>query len=196
MRRSLWALALLLAAAAPLAAQDDTAPEDGARAQALRREIEDRFAQRVKERLGLTDEQLAKLRATSATYGARRRELQARERSLRRALAGQLRPGVAADQDSVARLTSSLMDVRSAYAQTFRDEDREMSRYLNPVQRSQIFVMRERLAQRVREVSEQRREARAERLRRWEERRERREDRGGAPERARGRRAQGRRGPP
>jgi len=43
-----------------------------------------------------------------------------------------------------------------AYAQSFRDEMREHSKYLSPVQRAQLYVMRERLIQRVQEVREQR----------------------------------------
>src|SRR5262249_55607911 len=130
--------------------------EDPARAQELRQRIEDRFAQRVKEELGLSDEQLAKLRATSVTYGSRRRELEARERMLRSALAAQMRPGVAANQDSVSRLTDGLVNLRSSYAQTWRDENAEMAKYLTPVQRSQLLGMRERFMRRIQEIRQQR----------------------------------------
>jgi hypothetical protein len=157
--RRLWPALLAIAAlAAPLRAQEpgDAAADEPARAQALRRLIEDRFAARVKDRLALTDEQTAQLRTTVTTYGSRRRELEQRERTLRAALAGQLRPGVAADQDSVARLTDALLNVRSAYVETFRAENAELSKFLSPVQRSQLMVMRERLMRRVQEIRERR----------------------------------------
>jgi Spy/CpxP family protein refolding chaperone len=125
------------------------------RAQELRERIEERFAQRVQEQLGLSDEQTTKLRATSQEYGERRRTLEARERELRVALTGQLRPGVAANQDSVARLTKALVDLRVDYAKTWRDEMGEMS-YLTPVQRAQLYVMRDRLLQRVQEIRDER----------------------------------------
>jgi hypothetical protein len=159
MPRSLWGLALVAAiGASPALAQNPYTEDDPARVQELRQRIEDRFAARVKEELGLTNEQLAKLRATSQTYGGRRRELEARERTLRSALAAQMRPGVAANQDSVSKLTDGLVNLRSSYAQTLRDENGEMSKYLTPVQRSQLLAMRERFMRRIQEIRQQRRE--------------------------------------
>ena len=73
------------------------------------------------------------------------RRLEGRQLAIRRALALQLRPGTAADQDSVAKLTDDLLSGRVAYAQTFRDELTELKGYLNPVQRAQLMAMRERL---------------------------------------------------
>jgi len=125
------------------------------RAQELRERIEERFAQRVQEQLGLTDQQTTKLRATSRQYGDRRWGLEARERDLRLALTGQLRPGVAANPDSVARLTKALLDLRVDYAKTWRDEMDDLS-YLTPVQRAQLYVMRDRLLQRVQEIRDER----------------------------------------
>jgi Spy/CpxP family protein refolding chaperone len=160
--RPIRALPLLLAAslataplvAAPLAAQEPAA-DDGAQAATLRQRIEDRLAARVQEELGLTDDQVKKLRVTTAEYAERRREMQQREQELRRALAGQLRPGVAANQDSVSRLTSDLVDAKIALAETYRDELKALT-YLTPVQRAQFFALRERLLQRMQEIREQR----------------------------------------
>ena len=153
MRRLVLLLALSAAAGRAVAAQDpDTARPQ---AQALRQLIEERFAQRVQEQLALSDEQAAKLRATSQEYGERRRRMEARERELRVALTGQLRPGVAANEDSVTRLTKALVDLRVDYANTWRDEMNALS-YLTPVQRAQLYVMRDRLLQRVQEIRDQR----------------------------------------
>ncbi|HYC31195.1 MAG TPA: Spy/CpxP family protein refolding chaperone, partial [Gemmatimonadales bacterium] len=118
----------------------------------LRRRVDERFAARVREELGLTDQQSAKLRETATTFAGRRRELEARERTVRVALENQLRPGIAANRDSVARLTDALVDMRTAYAQSFRDEHREISKFLDPVQRAQLYMMRERLMRKVHEV--------------------------------------------
>ena len=155
MRPSLWSVVFVgLVAAAPARAQAVGADDDPARAQVLRQQIEDRFAARVKQELGLTDEQLAKLRATSVTYGNRRRDLQAQERLLRSSLAGQMRPGVAANQDSVSKLTDALVNLRTSYAQTLKEENAEMATYLTPVQRSQLLAMRERFMRRVQEIQQ------------------------------------------
>jgi LTXXQ motif family protein len=132
---------LLLAAAAPLRAQDDADP---ARADSLRSVIQERFARQVQQQLGLTQEQSDKMRATALTYFAKRRTLEIQERRLKQALATQMRPGQAADQDSVARLTDQLLTLKIQQVQSYRDELKEMT-YLTPVQRAQFFIMRERL---------------------------------------------------
>lgn len=175
MRRLRWHLVLAgLLAAAPARAQGvPPAGGDPARAQLLRQRIERRFAARVKEQLGLTDEQFAKLRATSQTYGGRRRDLEARERALRSALAEQMRPGVAANQDSVAQLTDALVGLRASYAKTFEEENAELATYLTPVQRSQLLAMRERFMRRIQEIRQARRQGIPLREQRREERRRR-----------------------
>ncbi len=151
---------LMLAAALTLGTADTAWPQhDTTRAgrEAMRHRIEERFATRVRQDLGLDDQQAARLRETANTFGTRRRDLESQERTLRSALESQLRPGVAADPDSVARLTDALVELRSAYAQTFRDEHREVSRFLDPVQRAQLYMMRERLMRRAHEVRGERR---------------------------------------
>lgn len=147
---SFWSLALALVPLCPAAAQKP-APASP-QADSLRQRIEERFTARAKAELGLTDDQAAKLRVSSREFGTRRRELQMRERGLREALGNQLRPGVAANQDSVARLTDAMIELRMNEAQSSRDEMKDLSRYLNPVQRGRLFVMRERFRDRVREV--------------------------------------------
>ncbi len=155
-----WWLALaVLFLVPPLRAQNQD-PDEPRRAEQLRQQVEGRFAERVRERLQLSDDQMTRLRGTARTYAARRRDLADRERGIRAALAEQLRPGVAADQDSVSRLTDALVAIRDSHAHTLRDENREMSQYLTPVQRSQLFVMRERLMRRAREIREERRDER------------------------------------
>jgi LTXXQ motif family protein len=121
-------------------------------ADSLRQEIEQRFAARVQQNLGLTNDQTAKLRTSSATFGGRRRDLRNKERALRDALDAQLRPGVAANQDSVTKLTDALVDLRVTSAQAAKDEMKDLSKFLNPVQRARLLLMRERFYHRVREA--------------------------------------------
>src|SRR5207249_7398734 len=131
MRLRAWViLGALLAAPAAAGAQDSM--PDPIRAERLRQLIEQRFGERLKEELGLTDEQASKLQVSLAGLAARRRGMEQDERRMRQALAAQLRPGVAANSDSVAKLVVALTDHRVAYAQTFKDEMRELSTILNP----------------------------------------------------------------
>lgn len=145
MARLLWCLLLLGAGAAPLAAQEPGPPPRGAE---LRERIEHRFAERIKAELDLTDEQAAKLKEVAKENGGRRRELRYRERALTGALDDQLAEGAAADQDSVARLTRALLDLRVEYARSWRDEMGKLS-FLTPVQRARLMIMRDQLLQRV-----------------------------------------------
>ena len=150
MRRMFLVAVMLTVGAAPLRSQQEDSVRP--RREELRRRLDERFASRVREELGLTDQQSARLRQTASTFAGRRRELEARQRSVRSALESQLQPGIAANRDSVARLTDALVDMRTAYAQSFRDEHREISRFLDPVQRGRLYLMRERLMKRVHEV--------------------------------------------
>jgi len=153
MRRFVFVgLALLTTVGAPLAAQDSTAP--GPRALALRHRIEERFAARIQEQLGLSNEQMTKLGATTMKFGGRRRDLEGRQLAIRRAMELQLRPGIAANRDSVAKLMDNLLGGRVAYAQTYRDESSELKTYLDPVQRAQLMTMRERLLRHARQFRE------------------------------------------
>jgi hypothetical protein len=140
----------------PIAAAAQDTVADPARAAQLRQIIEQRFGERLKEELGLTDEQGSKLRISLAGMAARRRGMEQDERKMRQALAAQLRPGVAANADSVARLVDALTAHRVAYAQTFKDEMRDLSTILNPVQRGQYLMLRDRLMQRAEEVLQRR----------------------------------------
>lgn len=154
MSNRMWGLvALASLLAAPLTAQQDGTPADAA---ALRQRIEDRFAQRVKEELGLDDAQAVKLREVAGGWAAKRRGYEADERSMKRALADQMRPGVAANPDSVNRLTQRLLDLRVTYAESYRSEYKELG-FLTPVQRAQFVALRERLLDAVRRIRDERR---------------------------------------
>ena len=143
---ALGLLALLLLAPS-LAGQEG---QDRPTRQQLMRQIEQRFMARATEQLGLDDEQAEKLRSTVTHFAIERRLLEQRERDVKRGLNGQLRPGVAADQDSLVVLLEALTETRMSYIQSFKDELTEMTEYLDPVQRAQYVMLRERLLEQIR----------------------------------------------
>lgn len=126
------------------------------RAEQLRVQLEQRFAERVRTQLGLTADQEAQVRAIMGTYAARRRDLESAERAMHQALMGQLRPGIAADEDSVTVLVDRIAASRISYATLFQEELRELTAVLSPVQRGQLFLMRDQLLMRAQELREQR----------------------------------------
>ncbi len=149
--RSAYLLSLLLLAPFGVAGAQQ-ADTGSVRRDSLRHQIEERFAARAQQDLGLTNEQTTKLRATSQQFGTRRAQLRTRGRQLREALTAQLQPGVAANQDSVAKMTDAMIALRTTEAQISRDEIKEQSKYLNPVQRARLYVMRERFSNRLKEM--------------------------------------------
>lgn len=153
MSRYSLVLVLLVGAAAPLPAQGPDTATDGPE---LRHRIERRFSERIREELELTDEQAAKLKEVAKQNGSRRRELRRRERALYAAIDRQLDAGPGADQDSVARMTREMLDLRVEYVQSLRAEMGKLT-FLTPVQRARLMVMRDRLLHRVHEMREDRR---------------------------------------
>ncbi len=154
MKRMAWVL--MLAAAVPLAAQEPTEPQDTAGAAQLRQQIEQRFHQIVRERLVLTDQQDAQLRATQEKFGAQRRDLMREQADHRQALDRQMQPGVAANPDSVQLHLQGIQRNQERLLRLQQDEDREMAGYLTPVQRAQYQMLRDRLANRLSELRRQR----------------------------------------
>ena len=138
----------LVLAPAGLAGQGPPEP----RSPGLRRELEQRFAAQMREQLQLTSEQEAKVRGVMSGYAEKRRDLESDERAMRQALNFQLRPGIAANADSVGKLVDAISAARVSYAKLIQDEMRELSAVLDPVQRGQLFLMRDRLLQRVQEL--------------------------------------------
>jgi Spy/CpxP family protein refolding chaperone len=98
----------------------------------------------MREALGLTDDQAAKLKATEQRFRGQRRDIMKRQGEITSALRVQLRPGVAANADSVRRLLDLREQNGAALAQLRRDENRELAGYLSPVQRAQLQLMGER----------------------------------------------------
>jgi len=152
-------MSVMFAVIAPLSAlvAQDPRPRDTSEAGRLRGQIEERFRQRVQEQLQLTPDQATKLQASQERFGTRRRELMRQQMERRRALEGQMQPGVAANADSVRKLMDAIHGGRAEMLKIDQDEDRELAGYLTPVQRARLVLMRERLHRRVNEMREQRR---------------------------------------
>ncbi len=126
---------------------------DPARRQQLMEQIQERFAQRVQARLGLTNQQMDRLRAEMRTDRDQHRQLGDQEQALRQAIGDQLRPGVAANQDSLSRLLDAVAANHVARAQLEQQELRNLS-FLTPVQKAQLLLMRQMLMQRVQTIRE------------------------------------------
>ena len=74
----------------------------------LQQQVVERLLENGRVQAGLNDEQFGRYREIARRSLANRNEMQRRERELWQALEGQMRPGVAADEDSVVALLDSL----------------------------------------------------------------------------------------
>jgi hypothetical protein len=148
-------LVTLVLPTAALVAQEPVA-QDTLEAEQLRGEIERRFAERVRQELALSDEQARKLWATQQRFGERRRGLVRSQAENLRALQRQMRPGVAANPDSVRFYMERRGAVRGELLRLEEDEDREMAGYLTAVQRAQYQFLRQRLLERAADIRRQR----------------------------------------
>lgn len=147
MRRiSLLLIALAVASTGMAVAQEGPGPEQ------LREQIMRRLFENYRAQAGLTPEQEVRFREVLQQSMRQRQELMRRERETWQALEGQMRPGVAANPDSVTRLMDGLVAVRAAQLDRLRAEHREYATFLTPVQRAQLFIMWERLEQQVEQV--------------------------------------------
>ena len=126
----------------------------GQRLQQLRAQIQERWDQRVRVELALTDQQMDRLRTTERASRDRRQALNDHEQDLRRAVGEQLKPGVAANADSLSRLLDAIAQNHVARAQEEQQELRDLAQFLTPVQRARLLIMRQRLMQNVQAIRE------------------------------------------
>jgi len=98
----------------------------------------------MREFLGLSDDQFTKFKATEQRFQDQREPVLKQRRDLTEALRAQLRPGVAANTDSVRKLLDARDQNAAKLGDLRRAESREMSAYLSPVQRAQLALASDR----------------------------------------------------
>ena len=136
---------LLITALAALAVQQVAAQEHPGRRQQLQQEVMRRFTENYRTQVGLDDEQFARFEETARQSMERRMEALQRERQLWMALQGQMRPGVAADADSLRTMMAALMDIQQERVDRAREEMAIYGEFLTPVQQAQLMLSLRRL---------------------------------------------------
>jgi hypothetical protein len=156
MRAFLLALVVGVVFAGPVGAQNQPGPQ---RRQLLQQVIE-RLLENGRVQAGLTDEQFGRYREIARRSIGMRNEIQGRERVLWRALEGQMRPGVAADEDSATALIDSLIAVPGQLVDLMQAEQREYGAFLTPVQRAQLMLIHRRFENNIQQILQRRRQNR------------------------------------
>lgn len=123
-----------------------------------RAELESRFRQQfarvVRQRVGLTEEQMARLGPVNERHSQQRRVVQMQERAARMSLQRVLRNPTLADSAEVSRLLQQLVEAQKRRAALLEAEQRELATIMTPIQRARYMALQEQ----VRRQLEQRRD--------------------------------------
>lgn len=160
MRRmvALVALAVLAGGTPAVAQQDAPSAADTAgvapnaetpERRQLEQQLRLRLGEVVRRQLRLTDQQYEQLQAVNKKYAAPRRDLNQRERYLRLSLRAELQLGDKADQAKVGGYLDQMNEVQQSRLQIFREEQKDLSGFLTPVQRAKYAALQEHLRNRL-----------------------------------------------
>jgi hypothetical protein len=147
---------VVAAAMAALTVTAVSAQQPGRRQRQLQQQVVQRLMQNFRAQAGLTDQEYEQFREVITRSFTQRTEIQLRERSLWLALDGQMRPGVAADADSLTRIMDSLVDVQSELVELQRRDQQEYAEFLTPVQRAQLMLTTRRLQNNIQGIMQRR----------------------------------------
>lgn len=146
----------LLVAAFPLAAQRGRGGGGmgGLRpAEALvRQRVVQILMNQARNTLALSDDQLPKVQQVVSDWAGKQLLLEQEERLLRGFLDAQMRPGVAANVDSLPRLVYGIGANRVRQAQSLDEETHQLGAILTPLQLAQFQLIQERLLKNIRDL--------------------------------------------
>lgn len=142
---------LLLAAGAPTVLAQPPAPRQGAARPALERQFREQVERHLRERVGLDDEQLRRLREVNARLEPRRAELMRAERAARLELRRRMQADTS-DQQRIASLLDELQRVQRSRLELVAGEQREIAAFMTPLQRARYSALQEQLWRRMEEL--------------------------------------------
>lgn len=118
----------------------------------LERRFRKRTAQVVRRRLELNDDQMGKLQASNQQFDQQRMALVAEERQTRQALRAELLAGNGANQQKVSGLLDQLLRLQRRRLDIVDNEQRELGKFLTPVQRAKYFGLQNEMRRRAQEL--------------------------------------------
>jgi len=154
-------LCCLMLVASQAGAQELAQPQRGARNDSANRarlesEIRRGFARVVRNRVGLTDAQMARLGPLSQKYEQQRRQLQMEERDARTTLRRTMRSERTADSAEVSRLLRTLVELQQRRTHILAAEQIELATIMTPIQRAKFMAMQEQIRRRLEQMRQRR----------------------------------------
>lgn len=130
-------------------------PDDPRRA-ALEKRLQARLLTIVRQRLSLTDEQVTRLQEVASKTEDERRALRRDELTARFAMRQELLAGNKASDTKVAELLEQLPKLERRRVDLMEKEQRELAKFLTPVQRARYFGLQDELRRSMQELQQQR----------------------------------------
>lgn len=160
------ALVLAVVAAAPRVTHAQVAPPASTDGRGMRpddprrAELEKLFQKRVeamvRQRLQLTDDQAIKLREVAGRAEGERRLLRRDEMVARKAMRDELLAGDNANVARVSELLDQMPKLERRRLELLEQEQRELSRFLTPLQRARYFALQDELRRGMQELQRRR----------------------------------------
>ncbi len=152
--RGLAAALMLSLGPLVLAAQEPGPPGPPPR-DSLEARVRERMAAAIQRQVGLNDDQMRRLTATTRKYEAQHRDLFVRERRARTGLREELELGDTTRQAQVQRLLDEMLQVQRQRFDLIEAEQKELATFMTPHQRARYFGMQEQIRRRVDEMRQQ-----------------------------------------
>ncbi|MBY0489076.1 MAG: Spy/CpxP family protein refolding chaperone, partial [Gemmatimonadaceae bacterium] len=130
-------------------------PDDPRRA-ALEKRLQERLLVVVRQRLNLTDEQVTRLQDVASKTEYERRALRRDELTARFAMRQELLAGDKANEAKVADLLEQLPRLERRRVDLMEREQRELAKFLSPLQRARYFGLQDELRRGMQELQQQR----------------------------------------
>lgn len=122
----------------------------------LEQRVRDRLGAVMKQRLGLTDQQLTKLQESNRRFEERRRALADQERDVRMSLRDEVIRGDTTRQSQVSALIDRMMKTQRDRVDLMEQEQKELAGFLTPMQRVKYFGAAEAVRGRMQQMRQQR----------------------------------------
>jgi hypothetical protein len=120
--------------------------------QRLEQQVRQQFWKAAKNRIGFTDDQMAKLEQTSLRFDQRRKALAQAERAQRVAMRREIMADSAVNQTALAGALDQLQQIQHRRADMLADEQKEYATFMTPLQRAKFLGLQEQVRKRMQEL--------------------------------------------
>ncbi len=136
-------------------AQPVTAPVAKANRPALDQQFRERVARLTKDRVGLTDAQMAQLEQSNARFAPQLIQIATQERETRRQLRQEMTAGGQPNQQKVSDLLDAAVRLQKQRIAIVESEQKDLARFMTPVQRARYVALQQQFRRRAQELDRQ-----------------------------------------